>query len=418
MDTPLWPDALRRVLTPTSFEVVERAADAARALGLRLGVVGGVVRDALLGVLTTDLDFVVEGDARALADALAARHGGQSSGFAPFGTAQWTPPRAAGMPEHIDFAMARSEHYAHPGALPSVQPTRIEDDLRRRDYTVNALVLMLSPADEAGRLIDPHGGLTDLRAGVLRVLHDHSFEDDPTRIFRGARLAARCGLHFTEHTADLIPDALPVLDEVSGERLRTELRLILREPSGAQALRLLDTFGTLQAIEPSLMLTPSLEADLSAIHADPPADLESAAWCAWLCRLDPEALPAVALRLAFTAPLAAAVRASAVLLHDPQQAESEQPSAAYRALHGLPDSALHAAARIGSAALRHNATQYLAQWRHVRPATTGDTLRQRGIPPGPHYRQVLDRLKSAWLDGELHTDADEAALLDRLLAQL
>ena len=191
---------------------------------------------------------------------------------------------------------------------------------------------------------------------------------------------------------------------------------MLREPSAAYALRLLDSFGTLQAVDPSLAITSSLDADLNAIHARPPADLDSAAWCAWLCRLDPDALKDITLRLAFTAPLAAAVIATAKLLHAPADAESERPSVAYRVLNGLPDATLETAARIGSPALRRNAALYLSQWRYVRPATTGDTLRALGLPPGPRYKQILDRLKQAWLDEELDTDEDEAQLLDSLLS--
>ncbi len=328
------------------------------------------------------------------------------------------PPESIGHLEHVDFAGARTELYAHSGALPTVQPAQIEDDLRRRDFTVNAMVLMLAPARERGLLIDPHDGQTDLADGVLRVLHPHSFEDDPTRIFRGARLAARYGLRFADETADLIPEALPALDEVSGERVRTELRLILREPSAVAALRLLDDFGTLQAIEPSLAVTPHLEDDLGAVHAHPPADLEAVMWCAWLCRLDPDAHKDLAVRLAFNAPLASAVRAAANLMHAPAQAESGVASTAYKALHGLPQATLEMAARVGGPALRRNASAYLLQWRYVRPATTGDTLRQRGVPPGPHYKRILETLRDAWLDGALDTDADEAALLERLLAEL
>jgi len=410
-----WPDKLRRVLNPQTVELIMHAAEIADSLGLRFGVVGGVVRDALLGVQTLDLDFIVSGEARSLADAMAARYGGKSSGYAPFGTAQWTPPYAPGSPDHVDFAGARTETYSHPGALPTVSPTSIEDDLRRRDFTINAMAVMLDSSAESGQLLDPHGGLTDLQDGLLRVLHPDSFMDDPTRIFRGARLAARCNFHFTDDTADLIPDALPYLDELSGERLRTELRLILREPSAAYALRLLDSFGTLQAIDPSLAVTPNLESDLSAIHARPSADLDSVLWCAWLCRLDPDALKEIAMRLAFTAPLAAAVRAAATLIHNPGQAESDRPSDAYRILNGLPDAALETAARIGSPALRRSAALYRSQWRYVRPATTGDSLRAMGIPPGPRYKQILDRLKYAWLDGELDTDDDETQLLNSLL---
>lgn len=410
-----WPDTLRTVLTPDNFTLIEQTADVAETLGLRFGVVGGVVRDAILGVPTLDLDFIVDGEARRLADELAARYGGKSSGYAPFGTAQWTPPPTPDLPDHIDFAGARRESYAHPGALPTVEPASIEDDLRRRDFTVNAMAVMLTPSSERGQLIDPHGGQADLSAGLLRVLHPTSFIDDPTRIFRGARLAARCDLRFTDETADLIPDALPYLDEVSGERIRTELRLILREPTAAQALRLLDSFGTLQAIDPSLALPLSIDDDLSAIHARPPADLDSVAWCAWLGRLDPDGLKDIAVRLAFTAPLAAAVYATAKILHHPTDAESDRASVAYRAFTPIPDPAIEAIARIGSPALRRNAALYLAQWRYVRPATTGDTLRGMGVPPGPRYKHILDRLRSAWLDGELDTDDDEMRLLHTLL---
>ena len=199
--------------------------------GMPAYLVGGAVRDLLLGETRADLDVAVEGDVRALADAL----GGEIIVHERFETAAITVDG-----HEIDIARARAETYERPGALPTVSPASIAEDLARRDFTVNAMAVPL--AGEA-KLIDPHGGADDLAAGVLRVLHDLSFEDDPTRALRAARYAARLGLKPDPGTERLL--RLADLGTVSDDRVLAELARIAAEEHPSEALKLIVEWGVL-----------------------------------------------------------------------------------------------------------------------------------------------------------------------------
>ncbi|MBC8077577.1 MAG: CCA tRNA nucleotidyltransferase, partial [Chloroflexales bacterium] len=253
-------DALLQAL-PAAIRVVLSVAVAA-ADGARLALVGGSVRDLALALpLDYDLDLVVEGDAPTLARRLARQlNGTVEAEHAAFGTATLRAPlgeRAA----LIDVTSARRETYAHPAALPAVAPAALDDDLVRRDFSLNAMALELFPdslSDLLARLLDPLGGLRDLEAGQLRVLHDASFRDDPTRILRGLRLAARLGLHWEPHTNKLLRGALDdgMLERTSPERVCAELCLALAEPHPAHVLERADQSRVTPHIFPALHWTP------------------------------------------------------------------------------------------------------------------------------------------------------------------
>ena len=229
---------LRRVLGEAISDLLNRIARLAHESETPLYLAGGVVRDLLLEQRTTDLDFVVEGDAIAFANALARRYGGAVQAHRRFGAAKWLLDDAAaerpaltcaGSPGHIDFVMARSEIYAHPTALPTTKPSSIQRDLRRRDFSINALAIQLSPSPHFGRLLDDCGGGADLARKLIRVLHPKSFVDDPTRILRAIRYARRLGFDLESETAELMRAALPYLGRITGQRLQNEIDLILRE---------------------------------------------------------------------------------------------------------------------------------------------------------------------------------------------
>lgn len=422
-------EEIASVMGAEAAERVHLLALEAERVGVRFALVGGVVRDVLLRMPTTDYDFVVDGGplgltaAGELANAVKDKYGGVVKAHAVFGTATWIPPGSftdgdALAPDHYDFASARSEIYERPGALPIPAPTTLEDDLRRRDFTTNAMALMLAPQSEYGRVIDRYHGLDDLDAGDLRVIHPQSFLDDPTRIFRGARLAARLGFAFTDDTEDLIPAALSAVEHVSGERIRTELRLILVESSASDSLTALDDYGILAAVHPALRVTATLEDDLLSVHDEPPADLETAAWCAWLCRLDPDPIREISVRLAFSAALAGAVQAAAALLRDARVLNGKKPSTIYHRLHGLSESAIIAAGRVLGGKVARNVDRYLKTWRYYKTVTTGEVLKELGIPPGPRYKLILQQLLDARLDGVINSDAAETAYLHDLIDRL
>ncbi len=213
--------------------------DRAAAAGYRTAAVGGFVRDLLLGIISRDIDVVVEGDAIACAHHLAATLGGAVTRTSSFGTAVLVVDGT-----HIDLAMARTEHYRRPGVLPDVVPGTLANDLWRRDFTVNAIAMEIAPGS-AGRLTDPTGGRADLAARAISVLHPASFRDDPTRMLRAVRLAHRLGFDFAAPTAELLRAAVRERCwlTVGSYRLGQEIRLLFREKDVAGLCHSLDLWG-------------------------------------------------------------------------------------------------------------------------------------------------------------------------------
>ena len=211
---------LLRTALGERFRLAEAVGDLGAELGMAVHLVGGPVRDAMMGRPVRDLDLVVEGDAVKLARALAAARGGRVYAHEDFGTAHYVDPDG----EEVDLASARVEYYERPAALPRVLNAELRRDLYRRDFTINAMAIALGPS-ELGRLLDPYGGLRDLHQRVLRVLHGLSFHDDPTRAFRAARFAARFDFRLAPQTATLLGAArrAGVLDALGIERLGAEL---------------------------------------------------------------------------------------------------------------------------------------------------------------------------------------------------
>src|SRR5690606_37682656 len=219
-------------LSPAVWALVQHTGEVAAQMGMPIYFVGGLVRDLLLELPAVDIDIVVEGDAIALAQELRRRFGGRVRSHARFGTAKWLLSRnarrrlapdaaLAEAPATIDFVTARTEFYERPSALPEVERGSIKLDLHRRDFTINTLAIRLDGA-YLGQLLDFYGGMRDLERGLIRALHSLSFIDDPTRILRAVRLEQRLGFQIEPRTRELIADALPMLDRVTGDRIRHE----------------------------------------------------------------------------------------------------------------------------------------------------------------------------------------------------
>ena len=247
--------AMLRKHLGSSWELVSQLSQLATRETTAIYLVGGTVRDLLLGMAGRDLDIMVEGAAPAFAKLAAQALGGAVELPAGFETACWTPPNHPA----IDFASARAEYYAAPAALPQVEHASLNQDLFRRDFTLNAMALSLSGA-RPGRIYDPYGGFGDLRAGVLRVLHGLSFHDDPTRAYRAVRLAARLDFQLAPDTQGLLRAAVRagVMDKISHERLGAELELLLGEREVVQAFRLVRQWGLGPRIHPKFRADRSL----------------------------------------------------------------------------------------------------------------------------------------------------------------
>lgn len=406
----LYAQRLRDALTPADRAVLEQIAVLAQQQQSAVFLVGGPVRDCLLkGRITAgDFDLAVEGDAAALARLAADALRGTLTIHARFGTA--TVALADG--RSLDLAMTRTETYARPGALPDVTFGPIEADLARRDFTINAMALRLDGA-HFGELIDRHGGEVDLRRGIIRVLHDRSFVDDPTRLFRAARFEQRFDFQLDDRTRELIPAALPVIDQISGDRLRHELELIFGEAQPIKALRRLQAWGVLRQIDAAL-------AGLAGLDDQPPSSTNPFGWWArWLSGLPEIDLDRVAARL--NLPREAAIDLKQVrdlLGRVAMIGQAERPSVVYRQLQGFSERALSTTAgMINQPAARENIGRYLSDWQHATALIDGHRLQALGLPAGPAVGRVLAALRDAVLDGEVSSAAQAETLARQLIAQ-
>jgi tRNA nucleotidyltransferase (CCA-adding enzyme) len=434
-------DMLAEALPAARVGLLKAVARQAEANRDALYIVGGFVRDLLLGAPSTDFDLVVEGDAIPLARKLAKHYGGRVSSHRRFGTAKWRldhenpqllealgmkDPMPDDLPATLDFVTARAEFYTHPTALPSVQSGSIKLDLHRRDFTINTLAIRLD-GQYYGQLLDYWGGGQDLRSGLVRVLHSISFVDDPTRALRAVRLEQRLGFVIEERTQELLSQALPLLDRVSGDRIRHELESIFEEVDLPQIMARLEDISLLTAIHPALTWDRWLEERfLEACRFDAPVEWglatnplsASLIYASWLFRLSGEDAKSVCKRLRFSAAMQRVLLDANNLGRDlPAVAKDGVPSAIVSLLDEVREQALVAAwvAFGKDQDSRQAVDMYLRKWRYVQPKTDGNTLREIGLPPGPSYKQVLWDLRAAWLDGQIRSKKDEKELLNQLV---
>ena len=264
--------ALRGRLSAPDQAVLDAAIRLAEGRAIALYLVGGSVRDLLLGREQLDLDIAVEGDAIDLAQALAAADG-RVAVHPSFGTAS-----VKGAFFSVDLAQTRAEEYPHPGALPVVRPAPLDEDLARRDFTVNAMALRLT-RPQAGRLVDPHAGRQDLERQAIRVLHDGSFRDDATRMLRAVRYEGRLSFRLEDSTARLLERDRRYLDTISGARLRRELLAMLYEESPHLLLTRCQELGLLAALHPSLEIDQRGVEALLRAPAERPAPWDEVCLC-------------------------------------------------------------------------------------------------------------------------------------------
>lgn len=415
MDSQNFTERLKNALGEDRLQLLQLVIDEATTRNLPLYTVGGSVRDLVLGRRLNDFDLTVEGDAIALARELARKHGGGVTAHIKFGTAKWFLPEDFKTDHNtLDLISARSETYKHPAALPTVAFGTIEDDLRRRDFTINTMATRLD-GSYFGELRDPLNGKGDLHNGLIRVLHRRSFVDDPTRMYRAVRYQVRYGFRLAEDTLALIPEARPFVEKLSSQRIRHELDLILDEPNAVAMLKQLDKLDLLTCIHP--VLGDFNQSNLATVKSDHPVlQTRNSRWLLWLMHLTDQEIEFIHQRLHFTAELLKMLRSAAVLETNLPALIGLKPSQVVALLEGYSIKVLE----VFSIALqderqRNILNKYLSDWWRVKPKTTGHTLKQRGVPPGPKYNEILRRLRAAWLDGEVKTEEEEKRLLDSIL---
>jgi tRNA nucleotidyltransferase (CCA-adding enzyme) len=438
--THLMEQAIPRPVLTLIHKMGERAANADDMLYF----VGGIVRDLLLGQDIVDIDLVVEGDAIRLGRAMEAHYGGEIRSHRRFGTVKWilpddiwkqvsqesggneswrAPPLPSGqthkesnLPEFIDLVTARTEFYEHPTALPMVSRSSIKQDLHRRDFTINTMAIRLDP-QRWGELLDFYGGQSDLRKGVIRVLHSLSFVDDPTRVLRAARFEARLGFQLDQRSASLIEDALPLLERITGERIRHEFDLIFQEDKPERALDRLQEFGVLQTLQPNLKSDAWLHERFRRLRTVFNAeqwqlseeDSRFLYWSIFLYRLDNPSFEAIRDRLRLWSRLVDAhmwARKGQDIIVPLKQAE--KPSDIVMLLEPYSLEVLAILWLItNDGEVRATLEQYADAWYRVEPKLNGNDLKDMGLEPGPRFRTILTALKGAKLNGEVTTREEE-----------
>ena len=382
-----------------------------------------------------DLDLTVEGDGIAFARLVADRYGAGLAVFERFATARLVFPDGLKM----DIATTRRESYAQPALLPTVQPASIKADLSRRDFTVNAMAMQLNPG-QFGRLLDPYGGQSDLRARTLRVLHAGSFQDDPTRIFRAIRFEQRFGFHLERTTVRLLAQAAStnLIQRLSGPRLQNEILLLLAERDPVRAIARLEQLKLLRFLHRRLCDTKNVKRTVTAVpkafawwaHRFPDSVIDRP--IVYLMALSSESSPAVVAamirRLALSREQAKKMN---IGRHRVDRALKRltgkgklQPSKVYRLLAKFSDEALIlllAKQRITQSGLRDLLKRQLVAYmknRAMKTVLTGRDLQAMGLLPGPQYTTILGKLLDARIDGTVTTEADERVLAQRLLKKI
>jgi tRNA nucleotidyltransferase (CCA-adding enzyme) len=434
---------LEDVLPPTRLAFLKAVSQAAHHQRVALYIVGGFVRDLLLDRPSRDFDLVVEGDAIGLARTLTAEYGGQITSHSRFGTAKWDissiKPElvskirengdlvAGDLPDKLDLITARTEFYERPTALPTVERSSIKLDLHRRDFTINTLALRLD-GRHYGELHDYWGGLSDLENGLVRVLHSLSFVDDPTRMLRAVRFEQRFGFTIEIRTLQLMDEAVSLLKQLSGDRIRHELDLILAESEAPRMLKRLGELGLLAAIHPDLphqIHSPVLPGpaedeglpswNLPARYAGIPIE-RVLTYLMWLAPLPVRTATEVANRLKMTKTARQLFQSTSQAWHEIPDCVGKPPAEVVSYLEDYPLIALYAVRQINpDPRVRELLDQFVKEWQSVVPVANGETLKALGVPPGPQYRQILKELRSAWLNGEVVSPEAERELILKLV---
>jgi tRNA nucleotidyltransferase (CCA-adding enzyme) len=416
-------------LSETILQLLASIGQTADLLDYGAYIVGGFVRDLLLYRKNDDLDIVIEGDGIAFAEQLSREFGARLHTHRKFGTAIVTLPD--GM--KIDIATARMEYYTFPAALPTVEMSSIKLDLCRRDFTINTLAIKLNP-DEFGTLIDFFSGQRDLKDKVIRVLHNLSFVEDPTRAFRAVRFEQRFNFKIGKLTAGLIKNAVKMnfFKQVSGPRVFTELRYILEEENPVAALLRLMDYDLLTVLHPDLTynkkhLISMLESTVKIIawhdllFLDEPCMNWLVYFMVLLRQLGRQMANEICERLHFPPRIKHMLikeRLKAeIILHGLEHHLPGQNSELYQRLTGFkPELILYMMVITNNEETRKAISHYYTRLRNIRISLKGADLKVMGVPPGPVYREILQSVLDRKLNGLLKTREDELAYVKQHLS--
>ncbi|MDD5254897.1 MAG: hypothetical protein PHR11_02445 [Candidatus Omnitrophica bacterium] len=409
-----------------TLQLISTAQDTAAALGAGAYLVGGFVRDVILGVGNFDLDIVVEADGILFAQEFARRTSGSIVSHTRFGTA--SVALEGGL--KVDIATARKETYPVPACLPQVSRGTLRDDLARRDFTINAMAASISAGD-FGLLVDFFGGAEDLRRGKIRVLHPLSFRDDPTRILRAIRFEKRYGFTIEPLSLRLLKQAVAqgLIQRVGPHRLRDELVLNLKEKRVLEQLKRIRELTGFGFIHPRAAFPPAAQAlavscqrELSWFKRKFPRHRGVDSWLVYLaCLLEElnndevrETCRRFALRGGDEKRILSYKKAGGSLIRRLAQ-KSLRPSEIFGCLEPLSyEAIILLRARTKDARVRKRTEDFFEIYNGMKLYISGDDLRRLGIAPGPYYRKIFSEVLAAKLNGEVRTPQEELALIKKI----
>jgi tRNA nucleotidyltransferase (CCA-adding enzyme) len=425
---------MKRHLAGRAIGILHDLGRTGDKLELAVYAVGGFVRDLLLGNQNIDVDVTVDGDGILFAETFAADFGCRVKSHQKFGTAVIVFPDGY----KIDVASTRLEYYVSPGALPTVEHSSLKMDLYRRDFTVNTLAIRLN-AESFGQLIDYFGAYRDLQARVIRVLHNLSFVEDPTRVFRAIRFEQRLNFKIARHTEDLIKNAVKMdfLEKLGGRRLLSELVQILREKEPLKGISRMASLGLFRFIHPSLELTRPMLGMLEEVryivswfdllYLERPYERWAVYFLAITESLSDDQFWGTCTRLAVAEHYKEKLvemrgqgeeLVGAMELRLAKQGKLDN-SEVYFFLRGLPvEVLLYHMAKSHSPEVKRCISLYFTKLHGVRTQVGGEDLKRLGVEQGPRYRELLDMVLSAKLNGRVVSREDEIELLKELLTAM
>ncbi|MBI5408292.1 MAG: CBS domain-containing protein [Nitrospirae bacterium] len=406
---------LKQKFPPEIFSLLKLAGETAAGLGFSAYLVGGSVRDALRSESNLDIDIVIEGDGIAFAQALGKKIKAKATSHTRFGTAVVTTAFLK-----FDVATARTEYYESPAALPTVETSSIKKDLYRRDFTINTMAIRLNP-DRFGHLLDFFGGQRDIKEKTIRILHNLSFIEDPTRAFRAIRFSERFGFKISKHTLNLIKTAVRInlFERLSGARMYDELNLLFLETEPVRAVRRLAELELLKFIQPRLTVTKTIEETFRAIQ-------ETLAWFKLLF-FEEEVNRSHLFLMALMEELTPQERSEALRrLHVPPKAAGEMLDGikeAHASLTKLQNASqkeiyytfnrldiqtiLFAMAKAKDPEQKKSVSLYLTTLRKIKPELTGKDLGEMGYRPGPLFKEILTAILEARLERTIKSREEE-----------
>lgn len=417
---------LEERLLPDVRDALKAVGEVADEAGFPVYLVGGIVRDLFLRVTNLDIDIVIEGDGITFAGMLVKKLGGRMKTHQKFGTAVVLLPKGL----KLDIATARLEYYESPAAMPTVELSSIKKDLYRRDFTINTLAVRLNRT-RFGELIDFFGGLRDIKEKTIRILHNLSFVEDPTRVFRAIRFEQRFNFQVSKHTLNLIKTAvnMKLFNKLSGERIYAELVLMFSEAEPLKMLRRMAGHDLLKFIHPGLRFTADVERLFVGIGETLTwfrllyLDISVERWFLYflglLDHLKDEAMEETLERLAVPPRIRDQVRIARArcrdVLHAFYQDPNLAPSSVYDVLKPLEiEPILLMMAKAKQDAVKRYVSLFLTRLWNVKVALSGDDLNKMGIPPGPRYKRILSRLLDAKLDGKVKNREEEIEFVKKM----